>query len=511
MERCKNRLLPMPLLALAVSCWMIACGGAGTGVTTLSGGSAVSVALTPAGPATLNTSGSGIFTATVTGAANTAVTWSVDGIAGGNAAVGTLRTGTPMAGSLGNLALYTAPSRVGIHTVTAVSSAEPSSSTSVQVTVAAAAYTATNPGNTFDVTGYGAAGDGARDNGGAFANAIAAASASGGGVVVVPAAARAYEIACNRTGFGYYGILLPDNVTLQINAGATVQAMAGAPSPCCLVGVDGSNVNITGGGTLDGNLGPNPAGTELLLVSLGLGSNITVAGVTLQNSPEDGLYIEQSLGGTLSGVRVYGVTASGNYRDGLTIDSGTDIVVRDSTIADSTACGIDIEPNNGEHPANISIYNCQLTGNGLGGIQSGPVNSGDTGTFANALFAFNTIAGNHGFGIYQGNSTGIAILDNTITGTLADSASGYPGIGIMLDDLGSMVGVTDDLVSGNIITGSAGSGIYCVLCRSTSIAYNTITGSGGYGIENADGSATVVNGTNEGSANARGNTNGGSF
>jgi len=473
---------------------------------------AVTVALASAGGSTLNTSGSGLYKATVAGSSNTAVTWSVDGVANGNATVGTINTGAAMGGvnNQGNQVLYLAPAATGSHTITATSAANPGASASATVAVAANAYTVVKPGSVFNVTSYGAVADGSSDSSAAFASAIAAASANGGGVVNVPAASKPYEIACNHSGFGYFGVLLQDNVTLQISAGATVQAKSGAPDNCCLIGVAGSNVNIIGGGVLDGNIGPNPAGGNLKLIFLGIGSNVTVAGITLQNSPLDGLYIEQSTGSTLSGVLVYNVLATGNYRDGLTIDDGSGIVVRDSSFVNSTACGVDIEPNEGENPAGVSIFNCKSSNNAIAGIQSGPDDYNDNGTFSNSVFAFNTLAGNHGFGIYQGNSSSVAILNNTISGTLPYSAGGYPGHGIMLNDT-SVLGVTSDQILGNTISNSSASGIYSLNCHTTNIGYNVITGSGAYGIDNADGSATVEKGTNTGSANASGNTNGSSF
>lgn len=67
------------------------------------------------------------FTASVTGTTNTAVTWSVDSVSGGNSTVGTITTG----------GLYTAPSLAGSHTVTATSVADTSKTASAAVTVTA--------------------------------------------------------------------------------------------------------------------------------------------------------------------------------------------------------------------------------------------------------------------------------------------------------------------------------------------------------------------------------------
>ncbi len=65
------------------------------------------------------------FMASVQGTSNTGVTWSVDGVAGGNNTVGTISS----------TGLYTAPATLGTHTVTATSSALPSYSVNASVTV----------------------------------------------------------------------------------------------------------------------------------------------------------------------------------------------------------------------------------------------------------------------------------------------------------------------------------------------------------------------------------------
>jgi hypothetical protein len=65
------------------------------------------------------------FTATVAGISNTAVSWSVDGVAGGNASTGTISSS----------GLYTAPSGTGSHTVTASAAADISATATAQLTV----------------------------------------------------------------------------------------------------------------------------------------------------------------------------------------------------------------------------------------------------------------------------------------------------------------------------------------------------------------------------------------
>lgn len=67
------------------------------------------------------------FTASVEGTSNTAVTWSVDSVAGGSTAAGTITS----------TGIYTAPAQAGAHTVTATSVADPADSASAGVTVTA--------------------------------------------------------------------------------------------------------------------------------------------------------------------------------------------------------------------------------------------------------------------------------------------------------------------------------------------------------------------------------------
>jgi hypothetical protein len=98
--------------------------------TSKSASAAVSVILLTVMPtsAMLAPNGTQQFTAMVTGTTTTGVTWSVDGVAGGNNTVGTIS----------NSGLYTAPSTLGTHTVAATSAALPSYSVNASVTVTGA-------------------------------------------------------------------------------------------------------------------------------------------------------------------------------------------------------------------------------------------------------------------------------------------------------------------------------------------------------------------------------------
>ena len=87
----------------------------------------VTVTVSPS-PATVAANGTQQFTATVTGTSNTAVTWEVNNVTGGNSTVGTISAS----------GLYTAPANVpnpSTVTVTAVSQADPTKSSLAQVTI----------------------------------------------------------------------------------------------------------------------------------------------------------------------------------------------------------------------------------------------------------------------------------------------------------------------------------------------------------------------------------------
>ncbi|HEX9010028.1 MAG TPA: hypothetical protein VF804_06650, partial [Holophagaceae bacterium] len=80
------------------------------------------------------------LTATVSGTPDTAVTWTVDNVSNGNAAVGTI-TGT------GNTVTYNAPAAVGAHTVMATSVADPTKKASASITIQAGVLVTLNPAN----------------------------------------------------------------------------------------------------------------------------------------------------------------------------------------------------------------------------------------------------------------------------------------------------------------------------------------------------------------------------
>ena len=100
----------------------------GSSTTTPGGGDTTpttpTISVSPAS-ATLTSSGTQQFTASVTNESSTAVSWIVDGVAGGNSTTGSITAN----------GLYTAPNASGTHTVSAASAADPQLTASATVTV----------------------------------------------------------------------------------------------------------------------------------------------------------------------------------------------------------------------------------------------------------------------------------------------------------------------------------------------------------------------------------------
>jgi len=155
----KKRLvwLAIPLAASAALLSLLTgCGGGGGGSTSPMPTPTVSVAVSPK-TATVAPGAQQQFNAEVTGTANTAVTWQVNGTTGGNSTVGTI------SGS----GLYTGPAAVPSGNsvmVTAVSQADATKNDSATVTISHPALASLNP----DVTMAGVGGFSLTVNGAAF-------------------------------------------------------------------------------------------------------------------------------------------------------------------------------------------------------------------------------------------------------------------------------------------------------------------------------------------------------
>lgn len=190
------------------------------------------------------------FSATVQGTSNTAVTWSVDSVTGGNSSVGTISAG----------GLYTAPSQAGAHVVAATSVADPTKSASANVTVVQFSISPTSatlsPGATQQFTASQSANwsvDGVA-GGNATTGTITSA-----GLYTAPSIAGTHTVTGTATGNAKLSAsatvtisqltISPTSATLS--PGGTQQFTASGPATWSVDGVSGGNSTtgtITSGG-----------------------------------------------------------------------------------------------------------------------------------------------------------------------------------------------------------------------------------------------------------------------
>jgi parallel beta-helix repeat protein len=442
----------------------------------------VNVSLTPVGPVIINTSGTLWFHAAVTGSVNTAVSWSVDGVANGNATLGTI-TGS------GNKVRYNAPLAAGTHTITATS-ASSDTRRSASSTFTVRGGTCVPPSASSLIANvknapYNAKGDGISDDTAAIQKAVNAVAGTGG-IVRIPAGTYLVNPVANHKA----AIRLGNNMTLSLDSGAILQALSSSSSSHRILLLSGvQNVNIVGG-TLIGNRNNNTI-TDTEENGMGIqvanSQHVVIENVTIQDCWCDGIYVSD---GSVD-VTLNRVVANNNRRCGAAIVSVSGMVVRGCTFKGTTGmmdkgswangAGVDVEPNLGDTVQNIQFLGNTFTQNATIGLAIGPSNVNMATTFViNCVIDGNTIASNgdgvkgmygicasstdghqilnntvtdnYGIGIYlYGEASNILIQGNTVSGTKASAYSG--GYGILLDHTSNIT------VQGNVVSKNVSQGI----------------------------------------------------
>ncbi|WP_158793261.1 right-handed parallel beta-helix repeat-containing protein [Granulicella sp. L60] len=207
----------------------------------------------------------------------------------------------------------------------------------------------------FDVTQYGATGDGVTSATKGITAAIEASASAGGGTVYVPAGTYV-------TGT----IHLKSNVTLWLSSGATLlgtkditayQSVAPGGSgrdwyDALIVAKDVHDVAVVGPGIIDGNHVSNPNGEEhirgphaLLFFNT---ENVTVRDVTIRNAGNYSLILRHAEGVTIDGLKTLGGWDGINMHD---VKNATISNCRLSTGDDSLA---------GAYWENVTVSNCIL-------------------------------------------------------------------------------------------------------------------------------------------------------
>jgi len=224
------------------------------------------------------------------------------------------------------------------------------------------------PPGTFNVTDYGAIGDGATDNTNAIQGAINAARSAGGGTVEIPAAAQPYESG---------PLTLYSNINLQIDDGATLQALPfgvypgsmSSPRHFITVNTGSTNVEISGSGAIDGNgsdwwaaFRAHLITSRPRLVQINHADTMLISGVAFSNSPNFHLAFNTTDNVTIDGVTITAPADSPNT-DGID-PAGNHYLIQN--------CNVSVGDDNiavkagGTFNSDITISNCAFgTGHGL--------------------------------------------------------------------------------------------------------------------------------------------------
>ncbi len=228
------------------------------------------------------------------------------------------------------------------------------------------------PATNFNITSFGAVGNGSTDNAGSIQNAINAAASAGGGTVIVAAVGV-------LTNYLSGPLNLSNNVCLQINSGTKLQMLPMGswvnPSTNFINGSGLHDIAITGSGIIDGqgtNWWSPLAPARPILINFSGCTNVLIQNVTLQNPPTFHIVVK---GGDVN-VTIQGITINSPFdshnTDGIDIGS-TNALIRNCTINDG-----DDNIAFGSGATGVTISNCAFgVGHGLsiGSSTSGGINN----------------------------------------------------------------------------------------------------------------------------------------
>ncbi len=411
----------------------------------------VAVAVTPS-TATLSLGGAQSFTASVTGSTNTAVTWSVDDIAGGNATVGLLS-------GIGSTIVYTAPNTAGTHTLMATSTADATKHASATLTIqsAPAPVSVSISPSTFTLGAGGSqlltanvagtantavtwAVDGTTNG----SDTVGKISGTGNSVTyLAPSAGGTHTVVATSVA----DTSKSGSASANITSGCTP-----APANTQVITVTDAAYGAKGNGVandtaalqkaVDAMAGKGgtvrvPAGTYMVdaLTSVYLKSNMTLSmdsGATLKAIPNSatnygvlrisGVSNVNVVGGTIQGERAYHTGTGGEWGHGIVVSNNSQHVVIEGLVArdcwgdgvdiagatDVTLCSVTAD-NNRRQGMSITSVNGMVVRNCTfknthgtlpeDGLDIEP-NSGDT--VNNVLITGCTFSGNSGFGLEVG-------------------------------------------------------------------------------------------------------------
>lgn len=231
------------------------------------------------------------------------------------------------------------------------------------------------PSGVFVVTNYGAIGDGVSTNTDAIQAAITDASnANGGGTIEIPYMPGTANVYLSGP------IRLKNKMNLQVDAGVTLRMLPYGQypnlNPLISAGSNPSDIEISGGGTIDGQAtyagwwNGMSTSHRPYLINLSHGARIWIHNVTLTRSPKMHIVIGSgsSHDVTIEKVTIATDSSDSHNTDGIDL-TGYNEVVRDCNIS----CGDDNIAITSTS-ANILVTNCDFgTGHGMSfGSDTGP-------------------------------------------------------------------------------------------------------------------------------------------
>lgn len=259
---------------------------------------------------------------------------------------------------------------------------------------------------TLDAKETGATGDGATDDTSAIQKAIDSIFLKGGGEVAI--SDGIYMIDARR------GIYLKDRVVLKMTEGAILKAIPNDKEGFSILKIHrASNVKVIGGilmGERYEHLGKS--GEWGMGLHISESNNVIIKNLTSSNNWGDGFYIN----GNSSNITFCSVVADRNRRQGMSITSGKNIKVMNSTFKNTKGtrpeAGLDIEPNRGDTVYNVQISNSDFSNNAGHGILSYVAPDSEMTSASQAIIGNNTITKNGRGGVVIVNSLNFKVINN---------------------------------------------------------------------------------------------------
>lgn len=258
-------------------------------------------------------------------------------------------------GTVTSAGLYTAPSTAGTDSVTAVSNADPS-----KFAIATVSITPAAPPNAVSLLQFGNAGFGGDDTS-VFQTALNSTAANG----------QTLEIPAGN--YNINPLFFSKNANVFVDAGVTVTANSGYADAAKMLNISSSNVTITGAGAAVSVFhmlkAEYTSGEQRHCMDIEGASNVTIGGISCNDSGGDGLYLADS-----TNVAVEDCIFNNNRRQGSSITGGVNHVyyLRDhftNTNGTLPQSGIDIEPNDpGGFLLDVNIRDSYTDGNAGDGL-----------------------------------------------------------------------------------------------------------------------------------------------